>query len=147
MLSEYETYLSRLPLSQHTRRNYLLRVRRFITWLSDSGDVERALSNPVERDFSVQEFKTALLRKGCSANTVNSFLAAIDNYFLYKGWAPTKVKRQELPKQSPRALDNEELRRFLRAVAALKICQKQNDCIGDASLWFAHFGSLRAECF
>ena len=120
MLTEYETYLSRLPLSQHTRRNYLLRVKRYIAWLSDSTDAESALNDSVERSLSVQEFKTWLLRRGCSANTVNSFLAAIDNYFLFTGVGSTKVKRQELPKQSPRALDNDELRRFLRAVLSSK---------------------------
>ena len=120
MLTEYETYLSRLPLSQHTRRNYLLRVKRYIAWLSDSTDVASALGDSVERSLSVQEFKTWLLRRGCSANTVNSFLAAIDNYFLFTGAGSTKVKRQELPKQSPRALDNDELRRFLRAVLSSK---------------------------
>jgi site-specific recombinase XerD len=120
MLTEYETYLSRLPLSQHTRRNYLLRVKRYIAWLSDTTDAECALNDSVGRSFSVQEFKTWLLRKGCSANTVNSFLAAIDNYFLFTGAGSTKVKRQELPKQSPRALDNDELRRFLRAVLSSK---------------------------
>ena len=120
MLTEYETYLNRLPISEHTRRNYLGRVKRFLTWMQDSHGGEPVLDDQVERDFAVQEFKLSLLNKGSSSNTVNSTLAALDNFFLYKGYSITKVKRQELPKQAPRALNVEEQKRFLRAVLSCK---------------------------
>ena len=116
MISDYETYLSRLPLSEHTKRNYSQRVNRYLRWLANCPSGETSIAEPIERDLSVREYKIYLLRNGSTANTVNSVLAALDNYFLYKGWVPTKVKRQELPKQSPRALEPEEQRRFLKAV-------------------------------
>lgn len=125
MLSEYEAYLARLPFSRHTRRNYALRVKRFLIWLEDLPDGAKALSEPVERDFVVHEYKNYLLRSGCAANTVNSTLAAMDNFYLYIGIGPAKIKRQELPKQSPRALDKDEQRRFIRAVAGSKSVRNQ----------------------
>ncbi len=120
MLIQYETYLSRLPLSKHTRRNYLLRVKLYLNWLEALPEGTQALTDPVERDFSVREFKCWLLQKGSSANTVNSVLTALDNYFLFTGIGSSKVKRQELPKQSPRALGSDEQRRFLKAVCSSK---------------------------
>jgi integrase/recombinase XerC len=120
MLAEYEQHLSRLPISMHTRRNYLARVRGYLGWLADLPDGHKALSDPGERDFAVREFKSWLLQKGRSSNTVNSTLAAIDNLYLYIGLGPARVKRQEPPKLAPRALDLDEQRRFLRAVATSK---------------------------
>lgn len=120
MLIDYEAYLSRLPLSTHTRRNYLGRVRRFLAWLQECPEGFAVLDNDAERAFAVQEFKLFLLHKDSSANTVNSTLAALDNFFLYKGLSSAKVKRQDLPKQAPRALDSEEQKRFLRAVLSCK---------------------------
>lgn len=116
MFSDYETHLSRLPLSQHTRRNYRQRVKQYLAWLEGTADGDKALTNPIERDFAVREFKHHLLTKGCSANTVNAALAAVDNFYLYIGLGSAKVKRQDLPKLAPRALDNNEQRRFLKAV-------------------------------
>jgi integrase/recombinase XerC len=120
MLADYQTYLSRLPISQHTRRNYLRRVKQYIAWLDAHPDASKALTDSVERDFCVREFKCSLLQKGRAANTVNSSLAAMDNYFLFIGIGQSKVRRQELPKQSPRALGHDEQRRFLKAVSACK---------------------------
>src|ERR1700733_14963866 len=44
MISEYENYLSRLPISNHTKRNYAQRVRRFLSWLEDCPDTHTALA-------------------------------------------------------------------------------------------------------
>ena len=65
----------------------------------------------------MQEYSAWLLRRGSSSNSVNSILAALDNYFLYIGLGRAKAKRQGLPMQAPKALGMEEQRRFLRAVA------------------------------
>jgi site-specific recombinase XerD len=120
MLSDYQNYLDRLPISQHTRRNYLRRVKQYMTWLDAHPDASKALTDSVERDFFVKEFKCSLLQKGRAANTVNSSLAALDNYFLFIGIGQSKVKRQDLPKQAPRALGYDEQRRFLKAVSSCK---------------------------
>jgi integrase/recombinase XerC len=120
MLAEYKNHLSRLPLSRHTRRNYLLRVRIYLEWLEATPDGSKALTDPAERDFAVREFKLWLLQKGRSANTVNSTLAAIDNLYLFLGLGSARVRRQALPKLAPRALEPEEVRKFFRAVSTSK---------------------------
>jgi site-specific recombinase XerD len=117
MLNDYETHLSRLPLSEHTRRNYLVRVKRYLAWLEGTPEGGKALTNGVERDFAVREFKNHLLQTGSSANTVNAILAAVDNLYLYIGLGRARVTRQELPKLAPRSLEPEEQKRFLKAVA------------------------------
>lgn len=119
-LEAYESYLSRLPLSVHTRRNYLLRVRQFLLWLADTPEGLKALVDQVERDFSVQDYKVRLLQSGASANTLNAALTALDNFFLFKGMGPLKVKRQDLPAAAPRALEPDEQRRLLKVVAQCK---------------------------
>jgi site-specific recombinase XerD len=117
MLSQYEIHLSRLPLSPHTRRNYLLRVRQFLAWLDGCEDKSDALTDLVERDFAIREFKCWLLQHGRKASTVNATLAAVDNFYMYQGLGPAKTRRQELPKQAPRALDSAEQYRLLKALA------------------------------
>jgi site-specific recombinase XerD len=125
VLADYEMYLSRLPISSHTRRNYLLRVKRFMAWLEECPEGAKALTDPMDRDYAVREFKSWLLQRNRSANTVNSSLAALDNYFLYKGLGLANVKRLDLPKLAPKALSNDEQRRFLKAIANCKSIRNQ----------------------
>jgi integrase/recombinase XerC len=68
----------------------------------------------------VSQYKQHLLQAGSSINTINSSLASLSNYFLYKGWPPAKIKRLELPQLAPRALDLDEQQRLLHAVAGCK---------------------------
>ncbi len=113
----YKDYLNRLPVSGHTRRNYLLRVRRYLLWLDEMPEGAKAITNPVERNFAVQQYKLWMLNKGASANTLNSVLAAIDNFYLFMGLGPTNIRRQSLPAQAPRALAPEEQHRLAKAIA------------------------------
>lgn len=116
-LKGYLVYLNKMPISAHTRRNYFQRLRQYLEWLAGTPDGEQAITSPVERDFAVRDYKTRLLQAGRSANTVNGTLAAIDNFYIYKGIGPAKVKRLDLPAQAPRALEPDEQRRLLKAVA------------------------------
>jgi integrase/recombinase XerC len=56
---------------------------------------------------------------------VNSILAAIDNLYLNLGLGPTNVKRQEIPTHAPRALEEDEQRRLLTAVAKCELPRNQ----------------------
>jgi site-specific recombinase XerD len=117
MLQGYQTYLQRLPLSRHTKRNYCQRVKHYLTWLSGSPEADRAVHDSRERDFAVMDYKTRLLQTGHSASTVNAVLGALDNFYSYLGLGNAKVRRQELPQLAPKALSPEELKRVLRSVA------------------------------
>jgi site-specific recombinase XerD len=48
--------------------------------------------------------------------TVNTALAAVDDFFLRRGQGPAKAERVGLPSAAPRALDQRATLRFLRAV-------------------------------
>ena len=65
-IDHYRDYLLRLPVSPHTRRNYLGRVKLYLGWLSGSHDCEKALLEPIERDFAVHDYKVSLLQLGRS---------------------------------------------------------------------------------
>jgi site-specific recombinase XerD len=116
-LETYKLYLQRQPISELTRKSYLQRVSKFLQWLDGCPGSESALVDEVERDFHVREFKAHLLIKGVGANTINGMLAAIDSFCLSRGMQPSKVKRLELPRTAPRALDAEEEKRLIKSLA------------------------------
>ena len=116
----YLGWLDRLPLSKNTIRGYRIHVKQYLAWLQTCPDGEKALTDAMERDYVVREYKQSLLMNGKSASTVNASLSALDNFGLFLGIGFAKVKRQELPKQAPRALERDEQRRFVRVVATSK---------------------------
>ncbi len=116
-IQTYTEYLNRLPVSRHTRRNYRLRVKRYLEWLEGTVDGDMALSQPTERDFAVRDYRAKLLLSGLKPATVNASLAALDNFYGFLGMGPAKVRRQELPNQAPKALVGEDLRRVIKAIA------------------------------
>ena len=88
----YIEYLDRLPISEHTRRNYGLRVKKFLSWLDDTIDGNKALSSQVDRDFSVRDYQINLLQAGLKPSTINAHLAALDNFFQFIGLGATKAQ-------------------------------------------------------
>jgi len=112
----YIEYLDRLPISEHTRRNYGLRVKKFLSWLDDTIDGNKALSSQVDRDFSVRDYQINLLQAGLKPSTINAHLAALDNFFQFIGLGATKLRRQDLPKQAPKGLEGDELRRLMKSI-------------------------------
>lgn len=125
VFSEYKLYVSRLPLALNTKRNYLLRVKSYLAWLSQTPDGMKALQDARERDYFVRDFKSYMLQSGRSGATVNAFLGAIDNFYIYLGFGRVKIRRQDLPAQAPRALSKEEQHRLLRAVIHCRSTRNQ----------------------
>ena len=123
-LESYRQYLDRQPVSAHTRRNYLQRVKRYLDYLEGSLEGLRALSDEVERDFQMRDFKAWLLTSGASPSTINSTLSAVDNFYLSRGMKQAKLKRLDLPRQAPRALEQDEERRLLKALARTSLRNK-----------------------
>lgn len=115
-ISSYQDYLRRLPISEHTRRNYLARVKGYLRWLESTPDSSRALLNAQERDFFVRDYKVHLLQNGRTAGSVNAILGSLDNFHLYLGLGKAKVRRQDLPSSAPKALTKEEESRLMKTV-------------------------------
>ena len=116
----YCAYLERLPLSRHTWRNYRQRVKHFLAWLEGGADGDKALSNSVDRDFAIRDYRMHMLCSGSKPNTVNAALAAIDNFYIFLGMGTAKVRRHDLPAAAPKALEPEELKRVLKSVSRCK---------------------------
>jgi integrase len=53
-----------------------------------------------------------------SPATVNSALAAVDDFYIRRGLGAASAKRAEIPDAAPRALDHKAQLRYLRAVQA-----------------------------
>lgn len=160
-LDAYQSYLSKQAVSAHTRRNYLLRVKRFLEWLEQTPDGSAALHDQIERDLQLREFKQYLLQRDASPNTINGLLSAVDNFYLSRGMEAGKVKRLELPRQAPRSLESEEERRLLKTLmrtgarnkalmmllwhAGLRISELANLNISDVNLT-ARTGTVKVRC-
>lgn len=121
--SAYDTYvvwLDRQPLASRSCEAYRAQVRAYLRWLSETDDPEAALTQQDRRDWAVRDYKRQMKQqKRWSATTVNQALAAIDNFYRSRQMGRPDVAREQLPQVSPRALDETEQRKLLRAVERL----------------------------
>jgi site-specific recombinase XerD len=140
---DYEAWLNRQPLSVHTQRAYRTQVRQFCIYL-DQTDTEYGdpLKGGHARNYAVRDYKAYLktVRKR-KPTTVNSALAAIDNFYRFLQLPPADVRREDLPHQAPRALTENEQKRFLRGVERCLLVRDQ----AIASLLF-YTGLRIGEC-
>ncbi len=137
-IANYAVWLERQPLAESTRRAYLLQVRHYGAYLATrSAKDGDPLHHPFARDYKIY-LKTEGKAKPTS---VNLALAAIDHFYLFLGSDRPRVKREDLPQQSPRALKPEEQKAFLRAVERMSSVRDQ----AVASLLF-YTGLRLSEC-
>ncbi|HEX2186516.1 MAG TPA: tyrosine-type recombinase/integrase [Chloroflexota bacterium] len=138
-LAEYTLWLSKQPLADHTRRTYRTRVAQFLHWLAsydcESGD---PLTDSHARDYAVRDYKRHVkTQRKLAASTVNLTLAAVDHFYRHLGLAAAGVRREDLPSLSPRGLDEDELRRLLRAL------ERSADARDTAMVMLALYAGLR----
>ena len=132
LLADYAAELADTTLSAETCRTYILASAS--TWPGSPPLTRRRpgdqdpLASPKARDFAVRDYRRWLLHEGPIKRSVvyaNSALTAIDDFYLRRGLGATKIDRDDLPKQAPRAL--EEKARWLRAVE--QITSPRDRCI------------------
>ena len=117
VLAEYAVWLGDQPLSARTREAYLAAVTAFAGWLVQRhGGVGDALLAPRARDIAARDYKRHMkVQRGLAAASVNQALAGMDHLFRFLGLGAAIVRREELPRSAPRALDVEQQRYLLRA--------------------------------
>ena len=116
-IDAYRTWLDRQPLAMRTRDAYLAQVAGFLTWLATSAHGADALADPKVRDWAVRDYKRHVKNaRRWAPTSVNQALAALENFYRSLGVARPAVPREELPRVSPRALEHDDQRLFLRAV-------------------------------
>jgi integrase/recombinase XerC len=113
VLDGYLAHLERSPLSANTRRAYGQVARRYLEWLAGRGSDE-ALSDRFARDHAVRDYRREL-KDRLAPTSVNLALAGLDHLYRFLRLGPPRVRREPLPALAPRALEEGELRAFLRA--------------------------------
>ncbi len=118
-LADYQRVLRAAPLSAETRRTYLSRVRGYLTWLAAADTDGDPLTERRARDWAVRGYRTHLVAVAKHAPaTINTALAAIDDFYTRRGLGPAAADRLDLPTQASRALDAKTALRWVRAIAA-----------------------------
>ena len=117
-LAAYDRWLDRQPLAANTRSAYRLQVHHYAAFLMQRLPAkDDPLHHPFARDYAVRDYKTYLkTERKAKPTSVNLALAAIDHFYQFLGGDRPKVQREDLPEQSPQALEAEEQKAFLRAV-------------------------------
>ncbi len=108
------------PLDADTARAYLSRVGGYLHWLADAEDAGNAKGNaldtPTDRDQAVGDYRIYLstVAKRAPA-TINAHLTAVADFYRRRAIGEPNVRREELPKSSPRTLDHRAQRRWMHA--------------------------------
>ena len=119
LLATYRVWLASQPLAARSQEAYAAQVAGFLGWLVCSEHAAGALSHSHVRDWAVRDYKRHVKTESRWAPaSVNQALAAIDNFYRSLGAGRPDVPREDLPQLAPRALQEDEQRRFLRAVEA-----------------------------
>jgi len=114
---KYGAWLTQQPLSPRTREAYLAAVTAFAGWLDGRKDgAGDALVAPRARDVAARDYKRYLkVDRSLSPASVNQALAAMDNLFRFLELGAAIVRREELARAAPKALDVDQQRALLRA--------------------------------
>src|SRR5260370_25558520 len=116
-LADYQRALRAAPLAAETRRTYYSKVRGYLTWLVAADVDGDPLTQPRPRDWAVRDYRTHLVTVAKRApRTINTALAAIDDFYTRRGLAPAAADRLRLPPPAPRALDAKTALRWLPAI-------------------------------
>ncbi len=117
VVDEYVVWLGKQPLSDRSRESYRAQVVAFVEWLAGFDDPAGALADGPVRDWAVRDYKRFLkIKRRLSPASVNQALAAIDNFYRSRAIGRPDVGREPAAQAAPRALDEDDQRRLLRAV-------------------------------
>jgi site-specific recombinase XerD len=120
LLAKYSDHLEHSPLTGHTPRTYLGAVRAYLAWLGQADVDGDPLNDATAKDWAVRDYRSYLVTvaKRVTA-TVNKHLAALQDFYAWRGLGqPQGVKRHQVPRHAPKALDPRAKLRYLRAVEA-----------------------------
>jgi site-specific recombinase XerC len=120
VLAEYADRLARSPLTGHSPRTYLGAIRAYLAWLQEAPVDGDPLNDATAKDWAVRDYRSYLVTVAKRATaTVNKHLAALQDFYIWRGLGqPQGVKRHQVPRHAPRALDPRAKVRYLRAVEA-----------------------------
>jgi len=126
LLAGYAEHLAHSPLSGHSPRTYLGAVRAYLAWLEEAETDGDPLADATAKDWAVRDYRSYLVTVAKRATaTVNKHLAALADFYTWRGLGqPQGVKRHQVARHAPKALDSRAKLRYLRAVEA---CPRARD--------------------
>lgn len=118
MRAEYRTALERSTLAESTKDKYTRRVAAYLAWLNTTDIDGDPLAERDARNWAVRDYRLWLKGvKRARPSTINGALAAIDDFYTRRGLGPAEASREDATRRTaPKALDDREVRRYLRAV-------------------------------
>ena len=115
----YAATLAHATMSAETRRTYASKLRQYLAWLDTAVVAGDPLTDPDARDRAVRDWRSHLLTVAQQAPaTVNTALAAVDDFYTRRGLGQAAAERTRPPTTAPRTLDKRAQLRWLRAVEA-----------------------------
>lgn len=113
----FEQWIRKTGFADSTREVYVGKVRAFIEWLGAGWDeYDGALTDEHVRDYAVRDFRQRLMKTDkAKVATVEGYLSAIGVFYDYLGLGKPKVKRMKRPRTAPKSLDEDALRKVMRA--------------------------------
>lgn len=114
----YARWVARTGYSDATQALYAAKVARFAEFLAgdSTGEYAEALADPFVRDYAVRDFRRDLLTaQKAAVSTVETYMASIRSFYEWMGLGKPNVSRMPTRKPDPKALDDDQLRRVLRA--------------------------------
>ncbi|RCG28653.1 site-specific integrase [Sphaerisporangium album] len=123
VLADYSRRLRRSPLADSSKTKYISRVRGYLAWMSEAaayglleGD---PLADPAAATAAVRDYRRHLKNGRRAATTIDNVLAAADDFHARRGLAAVQAGRERARRRTaPKALDEDEIRRYLRRVEA-----------------------------
>jgi integrase/recombinase XerD len=142
-ISRYKSWLKMQPFSEHTKRNYVSQVERFVNFVQQAiGKQEDFSSNPARLQKQVEDYITHLRNSASSkASSINTSLTAIASFQRFLGLGSILRKREKLLAKPPRILTREENARLLEV---LEECASPKECA--IVLLFLSTGIRLGEC-
>lgn len=120
VLATYADHLAHSPLAGHTPRTYLGAIRAYLAWLQEAPIDGDPLNDATAKDWAVRDYRSYLVTVAKRATaTVNKHLAALQDFYIWRGLGqPQGIKRHQVPRHAPKALEPRAKVRYLRAVEA-----------------------------
>ncbi len=115
---EYEKRLQEKDFSAHTKRAYVSRNKKFLSYLYEQEGIANVEAEPGKAWSEVINNYREFLKNDhqASLNSINNSLTAIEDLFQFMGCEPGKIEREAWPKSTPKCLTQSEQEQFVNAI-------------------------------
>lgn len=121
LIVEYEKQLNTKEFSAHTKRAYISRNKKFLSYLCEEEGISSLMAYDKGWSEVINNYRDFLKTEHqASLNSINNSLTAIEDIFNFAGVDMGRVEREAWPKSMPRCLTVHEQEMFVNAVYRTK---------------------------